>query len=330
MSLDGTVHAWQDFDEERNTTEYIVAYLDRETGTIITDSFGIAFPGFTIANDQPRLSGDGRDVYFVSNDAVTFSLFGAPTIIRFANDVTSGGIVYIGTTEATEAITDVSTSFDGERLLFRETINGVTSVVTLDRNIFNPGFGEWAELLVDTAAERPYLTSDGVSFTFAQNGRILKADINMEDPSATRPTPSFTLPGSFAPYWAKAPAPRPEPIITYEGSTVGGPTFQRPEDAGPTLLDGLVPYDAFSFTVEADGVYAILSEQDYDGYLHLYRAPFEPETPLNNLLNGNDDLSGNRNSGFRHRLENDTDYVLVTSAWAEGESGSFTNTITPD
>ena len=165
---------------------------------------------------------------------------------------------------------------------------------------------------------------------------MFKSEINTENPGATESTalPAL-LPGlfpSFGPTWSQAlppPPPPPPGTIIVDGTTTGGPTFDRPEGAGPGQLGAQVAYDAFEFASLGRGFYDIRSEQDYDGYVHLYTAPFDPNQPLVNLLAGNDDLETNRASGFRILLEPNTDYVLVTSAFAAGDEGNFTTTIIP-
>jgi hypothetical protein len=329
MSLDGETHAWQSFDAASGTTNYIVAFLDRATGGLAIQPFNITLGGIPIEQIQPSLTGNGADVYFVSADETIFTFFGAPVLIRFASDGSSGAVVFAGIPDLTTELAEPSVSFDGTRFMVREVFAGIEFL-----EIVAPTLGEFAVVFADRPVQHPYLTADGASFTFAENGAIFKADINVEDPGATEATPLPDLPGLFpasSPYWAKElppPPPPPPGTIVYEGTTADGPTFNRPDPLGPDTV-GPVNYHAFSFTSEEAGFYTFVSEQDYDGFLHLYAAPFEPEQPLVNLLAGNDDLEDNRHSGFRTLLEANTDYVLVTSAWAPGDAGNFTNTISP-
>jgi hypothetical protein len=327
MSLDGETHAWQSFDAASGTSNYIVARLDRETGALSIQPFNISLGGLPIEQTQPSLSGNGGEVYFVNDDEVSQMFFGAPIIVRFASDGSSGAIAFAGVPGLTTELAFPSANFDGSRLLLREIFDGVTYLETIA-----PLAGEFAVLIENTDAEHPYLTADGASFTHAANGRIYKADIDFENPIATDPDPIIGLPfGSSSPFWARPlppPPPPPEGTVVYDGTTIDGPTFDRPEGVSLPLV-GPVAYHAFEFTTTDAGIWDFLSTQDYDGYLHLYAAPFDPTAPLTNLLAGNDDLGNNRTSGFKVLLDAGADYVLVTSAFAPGDSGNFTNTITP-
>lgn len=324
MSLDGSVIAWQGFDEATNTTNYSVALLDVETGDISVSATNISLGGLPIEQRQPSLTGSGNDVYFVSDDQVTIDAFGAPVVISFSTAGAGGAIAFAGIPGETTAITDPSASFDGEVLMVKETLGGVDSILAVD-----PLLGAVLPLLEDTTADHPYMTADGASFTFADNGTIFTADIAEFSPTAV---PQLDLPAlsSASPYWTRELPPEPPPpegTIIYEGTTVGGPTFQRPEGSGPELLDGEVAFDATTITIEDPGFYDFLSVQDYDGYLHLYQGSFDPADPLGNLIIGNDDF-GTFQSGFAVLME-PGEYVVVTSAFEAGVEGNFTNTITP-
>ncbi len=332
MSLDGVTHAWRSFDEVTGTTNHVVAQLNRETGELTATTFNITLGGNPIVQNDPSVSGSGDDVYFVTDDEIADMFFGAPIIVRFASDGSGGAVSYAGVPGATTGLLDPSASADGSRLLFKETFNGVDTVVGLDL-----AFGVFGEFLIDTTAEHPYLSAEGAEFTFADDGKVFRAAIDFEDPAATSPTPVATFPRRrvtrSSPFWAKPlppPPPPPPGQISYDGTTVGGPVFQRPEGGGPALANGEFFFDEFAFTTDQTGFYDFLSAQDYDGYLHLYRAPFDPANPLANLVAGNDDFGGtNRQSGFALFLEGQTDFVLVTSSFAPGDAGTFTNTITP-
>lgn len=83
----------------------------------------------------------------------------------------------------------------------------------------------------------------------------------------------------------------------FTGTTVGGPTFNRPVAGTPlTSHSGVgtaVPYNFLSFTVFNSGSYNFLSEAiapaNWDNYLFLYQNSFNPGAPLSNALIGNDD-----------------------------------------
>ncbi|MEZ4235947.1 MAG: leishmanolysin-related zinc metalloendopeptidase [Myxococcota bacterium] len=281
-----------------------------------------------IDQDDPSLSGDGDDVYFASDDPWVYDLFGAPIIIRFATDGSSGAISFAGEPGVTTAIRQPSASFAGDSLLFSETRSGVDTV-----ELFTATLGQIATVYTGPV-DHPFLTADGASFAFAEGAQPFRAAIDFDDPSQTAVTPIphlGLLDASATTFAQELPPPPPPPpgTLAYDGSTVGAPTFDRPNGLGPALV-GPVAYDAYAFTpTVGSGFYTVDSAQDYDGYLHLYRAPFDPAQPLTNVIAANDDLVDNRHSGFRLFLEDGVDYVLVTSAWGAGDEGTFTNTITP-
>ncbi len=137
-----------------------------------------------------------------------------------------------------------------------------------------------------------------------------------------------------------AGAPVPSAIVsplTYNGSTVGGPTFDRPVANGanaPTTLSGIgtaVSYDVVMFTVATAGTYSFLStatSANYDNYTFLYQGAFNAASPLTGVLIGNDDLTSTTTSGFSKALVTGTMYSFVTTGYANTDAGTFTDTIT--
>ena len=79
----------------------------------------------------------------------------------------------------------------------------------------------------------------------------------------------------------------------FAGDTTGEPTFNRP--VSPTGLSGVgtaVPYEVFNVEVDTTGDYVVTMTQidaDFDTYLLVY-SDFDPNSPLDNLLAGDDDL----------------------------------------
>ena len=120
--------------------------------------------------------------------------------------------------------------------------------------------------------------------------------------------------------------------LEYKGTNDEGTFIRLPEDS-LSAAERTVGYDAQTFQVSKAGWYQIKSEQDYDGYLNLYRAPFDPDEPAANLLRSNDDF-GSETSAITFELEAETDYVIVTSACGVANDcgparGEFTNTVEP-
>lgn len=121
-------------------------------------------------------------------------------------------------------------------------------------------------------------------------------------------------------------------IEVRSGSTVGGQTFARPF-ASCDALSGNGSNSAFSarvFSVSTTAEYSVRSEQDFDGYIHVYDERFNPFDPLLGCLAGDDDgPSGAGTSEIESvRLVAGRTYYLVTSGFNDNESGTFTNTLT--
>ena len=142
----------------------------------------------------------------------------------------------------------------------------------------------------------------------------------LEDSPAVTPTPSAII------------AP-----LTYNGTTVGGPTFNRPLANGnnaPTSLSGTgtaVPYDFVMFTVATTGTYNFLSTSTtagYDNYTVLYQGAFNAASPLTGVLIANDDLTSTTTSGFSKALTAGTTYTFVTTGFSNTSAGTFTDAIT--
>ena len=131
---------------------------------------------------------------------------------------------------------------------------------------------------------------------------------------------------------------------TYTSSGTTGPntsnaTFNRPNANGtsaPTSLSTTgtsVYYQAQTFTVTATGTYNIVSQcvspASWDNFTILYAGAFDPANPLTNAVIANDDLNGAASSGFTTTLTAGVTYTLVTTAYANGKTGTFTDTVTP-
>jgi len=112
----------------------------------------------------------------------------------------------------------------------------------------------------------------------------------------------------------------------YSGTTVGGPTWNRPKIdfyGGPTV----VPYSAFGFSVYRSGTHSFLSRAttSWDNFLYLYEAAADGDF---NLLIQNDDLNGTAGlSGFDFVLDRNNVYFLVTTGYQNIDAGAFSNSI---
>lgn len=129
--------------------------------------------------------------------------------------------------------------------------------------------------------------------------------------------------------------------ITYNGTTLGQPTFHRPKANGinaPVELSPFtaVPYSVQSFSVDTSGQYDLISgaidPPGWDNYLFLYQNSFNPIDPLANgrIANNNlFDLPIPGFSGFTNvALNAGVTYFLVTAGFENSDFGAFTNFIT--
>lgn len=129
--------------------------------------------------------------------------------------------------------------------------------------------------------------------------------------------------------------------VSYSGDTTNAPTFNRPLTEGfeggtnqPTALSlkgTAVPYYNQSFFVDTTGSYDIVGSQNFLGIQFLYQNNFNPNTPLVNLLSGNDPFPDENNSGFSGlSLIANNQYFLVTTGFDNSNNsfGTFNNTIT--
>ena len=78
-----------------------------------------------------------------------------------------------------------------------------------------------------------------------------------------------------------------------------------------------VPYHSYEFTAAEDGLHIIQSHQDNDGYLYLYQAPFEPDSPLEGVISSQDDWGDG--SEIHWNLTKGFDYVIVTTLFDDYE-----------
>lgn len=120
--------------------------------------------------------------------------------------------------------------------------------------------------------------------------------------------------------------------LSYNGSTVEGPLWDRPIECGPNISGlGPVRYHVQPFTVTANGTYSVTSAQTFDGYIQVYASEFDP-APTRQTLNcvaGNDDGADGVGTSevLALPLAAGTQYFAVTSGFRASEKGTFTNTI---
>ncbi|MGE3818340.1 MAG: hypothetical protein AB7I30_02805 [Isosphaeraceae bacterium] len=125
-------------------------------------------------------------------------------------------------------------------------------------------------------------------------------------------------------------------VLAYVGTTVGGPTWQRPIAGNPPTpppsgVGTNVPYHVQPFFVKLSGTYSMQSASTipagWDNYTFLYQDTFSAGAPFTNVLIGNDDNPTIGLSGFNFALTAFTQYFLVTTGFGNTDEGAFTNTI---
>lgn len=123
----------------------------------------------------------------------------------------------------------------------------------------------------------------------------------------------------------------PANAVNYTGTNVGGPQWDRPFADG-TCCSGLGPvrYSVQEFNVSANDTCDVTSVQNgWDGYLFVYRNSFDPLAQTVNFVAGDDDGTGGIGTSdiIGVNLQAATTYIAVTTGFAAGDEGSFTNTI---
>lgn len=136
----------------------------------------------------------------------------------------------------------------------------------------------------------------------------------------------------------KATSPNPprtvlstENLVSYNGSNVGGAEWDRPFADG-TCCSGLGPVRLTTqlFSISANDTCDISSTQNgFDGYIFIYRDPFSSTAQTTNFVAGDDDGNGGIGTSdiMGLPLMGNTTYVYVTTGFANGDEGSFTNSI---
>ena len=263
---------------------------------------------------EPSLSGDGSLVAFVAD----FGGLVDPSQNLLAVTQSDGSGDAEGLYEGDIHDPSLSSvSLDGEsfQLMFELTAEG-TDLVVFDNGIT-------ANVLVAAptpSISHPYVTSDGLYFTYALDGSIRTRSTN---PDNTEEDVVDADDSNSQPYWAKAGFD-----IRNVGTTLGRAEFTRPDNnSGLTDEERTSRYRPFEFEVPLTDFYRVDSHQDFDGFILLYEGKFDPENPEENLIAQNDDFGGGYdedeggNSRINAKLEAGKRYNLVTTACGDPEAG---------
>lgn len=140
------------------------------------------------------------------------------------------------------------------------------------------------------------------------------------------------LAGSLLGFGLIGITPAQAATFTYNGTTEGAPTWNRPNNGNPpaslSSFATATPYDVFEFNVDASGSYVFASTSPYDNYGFLFQGSFNPTTPLANVIIGDDDSNGGLDYNFSTNLNTGTNYFLVSTGYNNPDFGAFTTTIT--
>lgn len=134
-------------------------------------------------------------------------------------------------------------------------------------------------------------------------------------------------------YWtASGTVPRGSNTAAYSGDTTGGPSWDRPFADG-TCCSALGPvvYETEMLFVDTTAAYDINSVQDgWDGYLLIYQDNFDPLNQSANFYAGDDDGNGGIGTSDIEglTLEAGRPYIVVTTGFAAGDAGTYTNSVT--
>ena len=120
-------------------------------------------------------------------------------------------------------------------------------------------------------------------------------------------------------------------VATNGNLTANDPIFNSPNSGNPptTTASGSFAYDVFGFTVNTAGVYDIAANSNaFDTYLGLYRGSFDPQSPLTNALQYDDDSGPGFNSLISRSLSTGTQYFAVVTSFAPEARGAYSLTFT--
>jgi hypothetical protein len=134
----------------------------------------------------------------------------------------------------------------------------------------------------------------------------------------------------FAAVAAAAPASAATVVVNGSLSSAD-PTFHSPNMGNPpsSVAGGAFAYDAYRFTANMAGTYSITAASvAFDTYLGLYQGTFDPQNPLVNALEYNDD-SGftTTNSLISRSLSTGVQYIAVVTSFAPSSRGSYSLSI---
>lgn len=119
-------------------------------------------------------------------------------------------------------------------------------------------------------------------------------------------------------------------VEIYNGDTTGGSTFNRPLAGNPpTGLSGVgtaVRYEVVPMYTDfnASVIFETIAPTAFDTFMHLYGpGGFDPNSPLSNVIIGDDDGGAGALSLFTTGITGGTQYYVVVSGFANADFGAF-------
>ena len=119
--------------------------------------------------------------------------------------------------------------------------------------------------------------------------------------------------------------------VTVLGDTTAGPTWNRTLAGNPptglSAVGTAVHYMVTPFQVSQSSTYSLLNQSTHDSYLHIYTTAFDPLGQFMNLIAADDDAGPGSDSLLNANLAVGTQYLAVSSGFANVDFGQFTLTI---
>lgn len=136
-------------------------------------------------------------------------------------------------------------------------------------------------------------------------------------------TPPIGRAGAFNATLSLAAAPVP-PTVLYSGTIAATPTFFRPNSSGTAVSATAVGFSIQPLFVSITGTYSLeQGNSTFDDFMVLYAESFDPNLPLANLVEVDDDDGAGANSLITRTLVAGTQYFLVNSAFFAASTGAF-------
>lgn len=119
-------------------------------------------------------------------------------------------------------------------------------------------------------------------------------------------------------------------LLSINGDTTGGPTYNRPLAGNPptglSAVGTAVRYQAFTISVDTSATYLFdtFAGTLTDSFMFLYGpGGFNAASPLTNVLVGDDDTGTGNMSQFSRALTAGTNYTVVVTGFGNTDFGTY-------